>query len=166
MFGSMQGGANAYAKVGMETGVIAANPHQLIVMLFEGAQAALNNALQHMQTGNIAAKGLAISKAIMIIESGLRASLDKSVGGDIALQLDELYAYMSKQLLQANLNSDPVLIKEVQSLLLEIKDAWVAIAPAEKNAQNLSSSSPAPVQQHDMHAYDALAPRTSTLMKA
>src|SRR3546814_6032751 len=109
----------------METGVIAANPHQLIVMLFEGAQAALNNALQHMQAGNIAAKGLAISKAIMIIESGLRASLDKSVGGDIALQLDELYAYMSKQLLQANLNSDPVLIKEVQSLLLEIGRAHV-----------------------------------------
>src|SRR3546814_14321635 len=96
MFGSMQGGANAYAKVGMETGVIAANPHQLIVMLFEGAQAALNNALQHMQTGNIAEKGKAISKAIMLIESGLRASLDKSVGGEIAVQLDELYAYMRK----------------------------------------------------------------------
>src|SRR3546814_12141585 len=77
MFGSMQGGANAYAKVGMETGVIAANPHQLIVMLFEGAQAALNNALQHMQTGNIAEKGKAISKAIMIIE---RRSEERRVG--------------------------------------------------------------------------------------
>lgn len=166
MFGSMQGGANAYAKVGMETGVIAANPHKLIVMLFEGAQAALNNALQHMQTGNIAAKGQAISKAILIIENGLRASLDKSVGGDIALQLDELYAYMSKQLLHANLNNDAALIKEVQGLLLEIKDAWVAISPEEHATQNLSSSSPMLVSQNDMTAYDALAPRASTLMKA
>lgn len=165
MFGSAQNGAKAYAKVGMETGVIAANPHKLIVMLFEGAQIALMTALQQMKAGNIAAKGQAISKAIMIIDNGLRASLDKSVGGDIAIKLDALYEYMSNQLLNANLNNEPALVEEVQGLLEEIMGAWVAITPSEQNVQNLMSNT-STIQQNGTAAYDALAPRTSTLMKA
>src|SRR5690606_5431189 len=113
MFGSTAKGANAYAKVGVETGVIAASPHKLIVMLFEGAQVALNNALQYMATGNIEEKGKSISKAISIIDSGLRASLDKNIGGEVAANLDSLYEYMSGQLLQANLHNKPELIREV-----------------------------------------------------
>lgn len=162
MFGSMQNGANAYAKVGMETGVIAANPHKLIIMLFEGAQIALNNALQQMQAGNIAGKGQAISKAIMIIENGLRASLDKSVGGEIAINLDALYEYMSSRLLLANRNNQPEIIQEVQTLLNDIKSAWEAIAP--------NSAAPAPVTelagQIQSSSYDALAPNMPRLMKA
>jgi flagellar protein FliS len=162
MFGSSQSGANAYAKVGMETGVIAANPHKLIIMLFEGAQIALNNALQQMQAGNIPEKGKAISKAIMIIENGLRASLDKSVGGEIAINLDALYEYMGGRLLLANLNNDPAIIQEVQTLLHDIKSAWEEIAP--------QSAAPAPVNglpgQIQASSYDALAPNMSRLMKA
>ena len=162
MFGSSQSGANAYAKVGMETGVIAANPHKLIIMLFEGAQIALNNATQQMQAGNIPEKGKAISKAIMIIENGLRASLDKSVGGDIAINLDALYEYMGGRLLLANLNNDPAIIQEVQTLLHDIKSAWEEIAP--------KAAEPAPVTGLPGHiqasSYDALAPNMSRLMKA
>ena len=162
MFGSIQSGANAYAKVGMETGVVAANPHKLIVMLFEGAQIALASALQHMQAGNIPERGKALSKAIAIIENGLRASLDKTVGGQIVLNLDALYEYMNKQLLLANLNNQPELIQEVQALLREIQGAWEEIAP--------KSATPAPfatsADQNPSDAYDALAPNTPRLMKA
>ena len=38
MFGTARNNANTYATVGMETGVVAANPHKLIVMLFDGAK--------------------------------------------------------------------------------------------------------------------------------
>jgi flagellar protein FliS len=165
MFGSAQNGAKAYATVGMETGVIAANPHKLIVMLFEGAQIALTTASQQMTAGNIAAKGQAISKAIMIIDNGLRASLDKTVGGDIAIKLDSLYEYMSNQLLNANLKNDPALVEEVQGLLEDIKGAWIAITPSDQNMQNLTPSSSS-IQQNGTAVYDALTPRTSTLMKA
>lgn len=162
MFGSVQSGANAYTKVGMETGVIAANPHKLIVMLFEGAQIALGNALQHMQAGNIPEKGKAISKAIMIIESGLRASLDKTTGGQIVLNLDALYEYMSSQLLLANLSNQPENIQTVRTLLHDIQGAWEAIAP--------QSASPAsavqPAEPAAPMSYDALAPNMPRLMKA
>jgi len=128
MFGSRQTGVSAYAKVGMETGVIAASPHKLIVMLFDGALVALNAALNGMRNGQIAEKGKSISRAIMIIDSGLRAALDKKAGGEIAENLDALYEYMSSRLLTANLNNDPGMIEEVQRLLTELRDAWNAIA--------------------------------------
>ena len=127
MFGSRQSGVNAYAKVGLETGVVAASPHKLIVMLFDGALTALNAALPHMRSGNIAEKGKAISKAILTIDSGLRASLDKKAGGDIAEGLDALYEYMSERLLIANLNNEPAILEEVQRLLGDLRDTWNAI---------------------------------------
>jgi flagellar protein FliS len=128
MFGSRQTGASAYAKVGMETGVVAASPHKLIVMLFDGALVALNAAVSAIQSGNIGEKGKSISKAILIIDSGLRAALDKKAGGEIAQGLDSLYEYMSGRLLTANINNDTSIIEEVQRLLTELRDAWNAIA--------------------------------------
>ena len=127
MFGSKQSGVNAYAKVGMETGVTSASPHKLIVMLFDGALVAVSSAIVHMKAGNIPAKGAAISKAIMIIDSGLRAALDKKAGGEIAEGLDALYEYMGSRLLQANLKNQVDILEEVQRLLGDLRGAWNAI---------------------------------------
>ena len=124
MFGTQQCGVNAYTKVGIETGVDSASPHQLIVMLFDGALSALNAGLMHMKSGAIAEKGQAISKSILIIESGLRASLDKVAGGEIAANLDALYDYMGRRLLAGNLNNDPEALEEVQRLLSGLRNAW------------------------------------------
>ncbi|MQA42580.1 flagellar export chaperone FliS [Rugamonas aquatica] len=144
MFGSRQTGVHAYAKVGMETGVVAASPHKLIVMLFDGAMVALSTALHGMRSGDIGEKGKSISKAIMIIDSGLRAALDKKAGGEIAEGLDALYEYMSSRLLTANMTNDPAILEEVQRLLTELRDAWNAIAdtPAVTGAHptNLASA--------------------------
>ncbi len=165
MFGSSTGGANAYAKVGIETGVAAASPHKLIVMLFEGAMVAVASGIQHMQSGDIAKKGEAISKAISIIDNGLRASLDKKVGGEIALNLDALYEYMSNRLLIANVKNQRAVLDEVYQLLKGLKDAWESIAPKADNPaqpQQPQAAPPMPKTQ----AYDAIAPQTSRLVKA
>ena len=127
MFGTAHSAANTYAKVGMETGVAAANSHQLIVMLFDGAKMSIANAMQQMRSGETESKGRAISQAIAIIDSGLRASLDKTAGGAIALSLDSLYEYMSNRLLIANLNNDPAILEEVSNLLSQLREAWEAI---------------------------------------
>ncbi|MGV8900091.1 MAG: flagellar export chaperone FliS [Burkholderiaceae bacterium] len=129
MFGSMKSGANAYAKVGIETGVMAASPHKLIVMLLDGALSSVLMAQLHMKAGNIAGKGMAISKAMSIIDDGLRASLNKEVGGELALSLDSLYEYMGRRLLEANLKNQPEMLEEVHGLLQDIKGAWDAIEP-------------------------------------
>lgn len=130
MFGTMQTGVNAYARIGVETGVAAASPHKLISMLFDGAIVAISNAVRHTGAGEIAPKGQSISKAIAIIENGLRASLNKEAGGSIAESLDSLYQYMSTRLIEANLKSDTAIMDEVTNLLRELKQAWDAIADA------------------------------------
>jgi flagellar protein FliS len=155
MFGMSQRGANSYAKVGLETGVVASSPHQLIVMLFEGALVAVRAGHAHMKAGEIQKKGMAISKAILIIENGLRASLDKNAGGKIAESLDALYDYMGRRLLMANVSNDLAILEEVQTLLLDLKGAWDAIGVSVKPAA-ASAPQPAPAP------YDSLAPRTAS----
>lgn len=163
MFGSRQSGANAYATVSVETGVAAASPHKLIVMLFEGAMVAVSSALHHMQAGDIPAKGRAISQAISIIDNGLRASLDKKVGGEIALNLDSLYEYMSSRLLIANLKNQPQTLEEVYQLLKGLKEAWDTIAPAPAGAPQAGAAAPA---ASPASAYADAAPQASRLVKA
>ena len=127
MFSSARSAISAYASVGMETGVTAASPHQLIVMLFDGALAAVRLAQQHMQAGTREGKGQAVAKAILILEGGLRASLDLRSGGAIAESLDALYAYMRNRLLKASLDNDLSILEEVRRLLEELRAAWEAI---------------------------------------
>ncbi len=127
MYAAARVAVKAYSRVGTETGVIAANPHRLILMLFEGAILALAEAGLHMQRKETAAKGEAISKAIMIINDGLRASLDLKVGGPLAQNLHALYEYMGNRLLVANLNNETAALDEIRHLLLELKEAWAAI---------------------------------------
>ena len=136
-------GVNAYASVGLETGVLAATPHKLILMLFQGAHVALSSALVHMKNGDITAKGEALSKAIAIINSGLQASLDVETGGDLAQQLNALYEYMGRRLLQANLHNNSEYIEEVSRLLGQLSDGWAKIGSSDP--VNGPGSSAAPV---------------------
>ena len=127
MFDSRSNPASAYSKVGLETSVQSASPHQLIVLLFEGARQAVVIARASMDSGDTAQKGSSITKAIDIILNGLRSSLDLEAGGDLAQNLYALYDYMARRLLHANIHNDRAALDEVLSLLSEIHGAWVAI---------------------------------------
>lgn len=118
---------NAYSQVGVETGVAAASPHKLIAMLYDGALVSIASAKLYMQQKDIARKGEAISKAIAIIDEGLKASLDEEVGGELAQNLKALYSYMCQRLLVANLKNEIAPLDEVAKLLSDLKGAWDAI---------------------------------------
>jgi flagellar protein FliS len=122
--------AKAYARVGVETGVVAANPHRLVLMLFDGAICAISDADAHLTEGRMAAKGEAISRALAIINDGLKASLDHAQGGKIAGYLADLYDYMSRRLVVANLRNDRAAMLEVTQLLGELRGSWAAIGNA------------------------------------
>ncbi len=118
-----------YGSVAAQTGVEAATPHRLIQMLMEGALEKMVMAKGHMLQGNIADKGANISWAISIIE-GMRSSLDMDAGGDIAANLNDLYDYMERRLVEANMRNDVKMLDEVIGLLREIKAGWDAIPAA------------------------------------
>ena len=127
MYFAMNNAVSAYQRIGVETGVESADPHKLILMLFEGAQEALAKARMHMQHNEIAEKGQMISKAIMIIDHGLKASLDMNAGGDLAIKLQALYDYMTHRLLVANIQNNTEIVNEVNKLLSELHGAWKEI---------------------------------------
>lgn len=129
MFGSSIYGAKAYAQVGAETNITGASPHKLVVLLFDGAIVAVENAIKHMTAGSVAEKGDSINKAIMIVDGGLRASLNKQAGGEIANTLDKLYEYIGYRLLVANLRNDKTVLSEALVLLQDLRNSWAEINP-------------------------------------
>jgi flagellar protein FliS len=119
-----------YRQVKVQTGVQNADPHRLVAMLFEGlVEKILAARVRMAQGGSVAEKGTLITGAIAIIDA-LRASLDQEQGGAIAANLDALYEYMGRRLLEANLRNDTAALDEVVLLVRNIAEAWGAIAPA------------------------------------
>ena len=137
---------NAYQSVGVESLANSGNPHQLVVMLFNGARAAIAVARGHLQRKEVEAKGAAISKAIAIIDGGLKASLDLNVGGEMAQNLSDLYIYMGQRLLQANIKNDAKALDEVAQLLQQLGGAWESIGatPVPASVANAPAVRPAP----------------------
>lgn len=125
-----------YRQVNTESAVAYASPHRLIQMLMEGAMDSLTKARGHIERGEIIAKGEQISKAISII-GGLREGLNLESGGELAANLDSLYDYMQRQLVESNRRSDSLLIEQVAGLLRPVKDAWdtIGATPAETTAE-------------------------------
>ena len=129
----------AYRNAGMEGVVDEASPHQLVHMLLEGALDKIASAKGHMHSGNVAEKGESVSRAISIIE-GLRISLDREVGGELAANLNDLYEYMGRRLVEANASNNASILDEVSSLLGEIKAGWDAIPPEFRNGPMASEA--------------------------
>lgn len=136
-------GAQQYGKVAVGSEVAFASPHRLVQMLMEGALEKVATAKGHMSRKEYEAKGNHINWAISIID-GLRGSLNLEEGGEMANNLDSLYAYMVRRLAESNISNEIAILDEVSSLLLEIKSAWDAIPDEVKqpvsNAGNPSAA--------------------------
>jgi len=122
-------GLQAYKKVGVYGNLADASPYQVVQVMLDAVLARIAEATGHLERGEVAAKGEKIGKALAIIEA-LMLGLDKERGGDLAENLERLYDYASRTLLKANLENSAELLKEVTSLLREIKLGWDGIAPA------------------------------------
>ncbi|WP_242167008.1 MULTISPECIES: flagellar export chaperone FliS [unclassified Pseudomonas] len=118
-----------YQKVNSHAQVSEASPHRLVQMLMEGALDRMAQAKGAMARGDIAQKGLLLGKAIDIL-IGLRDGLNPEKTDDPAAlqQLDNLYAYMTARLLEANSKNDVTMIDEVAGLMITLKEGWDGIA--------------------------------------
>lgn len=122
----------AYTSVATHGGVAAADPHRLTVMLMDAALDRIAQARGSMANNALSDKNPLISTAIAIIDE-LRVNLDLKTGGAIAANLDDLYDYMCRQLVKANLSNRIETLDEVAHLLGEIRSAWIAL-PADAGA--------------------------------
>lgn len=123
-----------YQSVGIETGVDAASPHQLVTMLYDGLLESMALARGALRTKQIDVKCRALTRAVRIIDEGLRCALNTEAGGDLATNLSDLYFYVSIRLTRANLNNDDSAIEECIKLIEPLRQAWVNIGPQQDTA--------------------------------
>jgi flagellar protein FliS len=120
-----------YKQVQIQT----ANKGQLIVMLYQGAIRFMKKSLILMDEKDMEGKGNSLIKAQDIILELLYA-LDQQMldsGNELALNLQRLYLYGYRQLIQANIRTDPKLIQEVIDLMENLLGAWEQVAAGEGN---------------------------------
>lgn len=129
-----------YSQVNIEAAINSANPVQLIVILYDGALTAIATAQGQMQQQNYEMKGGLISRAIEIVDA-LRTAIDREKGGEIAENLNDLYEYINRQLIIANLKNDRNILDGVSKILLDLRGAWAEIA-APKNVTIPTSVEP------------------------
>jgi len=116
----------SYQEMGAYGQVEQANGHELIKLLLETLEVRVNEAKACILQGDITEKIIKLTKALNILD-GLRMSLNIEEGGEIAANLDDLYDYMQRQLIQANAHNDMEILDEVKGLVQEITSAWVLI---------------------------------------
>jgi flagellar protein FliS len=114
----------SYVDVGLETQVLSASPERLITLLYSGARAAIAQARLHIEQGNAAERGRAIGKAMRLVDEGLKQALDLREENALAANLNDLYDYILRTLLNANLKGDAALLDTADKLLGDLQDAW------------------------------------------
>lgn len=124
-------GAAAYQATALEIQVASADAHRLVTLLFEGFTQSAAEAQGALISGDTERKCRALTRAIRIVDEGLRANLNLKAGGDLAHDLMELYGYIVQRLSLANSRNDPELIAECLRLMQPVHDAWLSIGNPE-----------------------------------
>lgn len=119
-------GAKQYQQVNMTSEVLDADPHRLIQLLMEAALTRMAQAKGAIERGEMETKANLLGRVMEIIQT-LQSSLNHSAGGDVSANLERLYDYMNRRLLQATARNDVDMVDEVMGLLLQVKRGWDGI---------------------------------------
>jgi flagellar secretion chaperone FliS len=118
----------------LDAEVLTAEPMELVQMLYRGALGSVGAARRALNAGDIATRSRKISNAIAILNE-LALSLDHSKDPAFSSNLVELYDYMLRRLIEANVNQIEPPLVEVEGLLGGILAAWQQAAQAEEQSQ-------------------------------
>jgi len=139
-YGKKRSALAQYGKVAAESEVAYASPHRLVQMLMEGALDKVATAKGQISRGDLEGKSKHITWAISIL-NGLRSSLDMKAGGEISVNLDDLYSYMTRRLIDANAQNSTEALDEVSNLMVEVKGAWDAMPEEVRHLQTSQQAS-------------------------
>jgi len=120
---SQRTGADAYRRIEAES----RSPVELVVMLYDGALRFVAEARRAVARNDIPARAAAIDRTLAIVGQ-LQSTLDLEQGGQIAQELDRLYAYINSRLLDVTMRKDTRALDDVQKVLTTLRDGWVQIA--------------------------------------
>ena len=115
-----------YGQIKNDTQTTYASPHQLMLMLFDGAIEAMSFTIGAIQNENFELRSKQNTRSITII-NGMRECLDMEMGGELAGNLDSLYQYMTQELFRASFKNDADTIQNIQTMLKDVRGSWANI---------------------------------------
>ncbi|MDC1506837.1 flagellar export chaperone FliS [Oceanospirillaceae bacterium] len=115
-----------YGQIKNDAQTTYASPHQLMLMLFDGAIEAMSFTIGAIQNENFELRSKQNTRSITII-NGMRECLDMETGGELANNLYSLYQYMTKELFRASFKNDVETIQNIQTMLKDIRGSWEKI---------------------------------------
>ena len=115
-----------YRQIKNDTQTTYASPHQLVLMLFDGAIEAMSMTIGAIQQKNIELRGKQNTRSIAII-NGMRDLLDMNSDSELADNLYSLYQYMAQELFRAGFKNDAETIQGIQTMLKDIRESWEKI---------------------------------------
>lgn len=148
---------NAYTQQYQQNQILTASPERILVMLYDGAIRFTRQAIIGIETGNRVQKLEGISRAMAIITE-FANTLDHSIGGEIAANLDALYAFMNNELSKANLKNDINKLRVVEGLLVDLRGTWVEAIDVASKEKVVQSEQPATASPQAFVAPPAASP--------
>lgn len=118
----IRSGYQAYQKSKYET----ASPHKLITLLYNAAITNIQRSAKALNDNMYNDANQYNLKAQDILYE-LMSCLNEDQGGEIALNLKEIYFYCVNQLVQANIHKDNSLLSEVERNIDSLRQAWIEI---------------------------------------
>jgi len=115
-----------YGQIKNDSQTTYASPHQLMLMLFDGAIEAMSMTIGAIQHNKFELRSKQSTRSISII-NGMRECLDMETGGDLANNLYSLYSYMAKELFKASFKNDADTVQNIQTMLKDIRESWEKI---------------------------------------
>ena len=151
------------AKAYLATQVSTSSQGDLLLMLYDTAIRHLHQAIEKIRAGDVAGKGVLISKAINIV-SELQECLNKDRGGDISKNLFQLYFYCNTRLLTGNMRMNTEMLEEVITILSGLRQAFAQIMPSAEGVASLTQQGTASAPAAQVAAPVApAAPRLSVI---
>jgi flagellar protein FliS len=115
---------NAYVNQYQNNQILGASPEQILIMLYDGSIRFCRQAIHAMDEGQRTVQAEKISRSMAIV-CEFANTLNHEVGGEIATDLDALYAYMTRELTRANQQNDRKALETVEDLLTGLRSTWV-----------------------------------------
>ena len=101
--------------------IMTASPGELTLMLYEGAIKFSNIAVMAIEKSDIEKAHINIRKVQRIIEE-FQATLNHKY--PVSKDFDEVYSYLQRRLLEANVKKDKEIMEEVLRHLRVMRDTW------------------------------------------
>lgn len=106
--------------------ILNASPKKLVVLLYDGCIKNMKLAELSITENKMNQAHEALIKSQDIIAE-LASTLNKEQGGQVAQDLNDIYEYLMRSLIEANRTKNVALIQKHREMMEELRDAWAEI---------------------------------------